>query len=160
MTGPAALAPVSLPHTWRPFGVRVAGSVFGAMLVILVVAVWIAFGAEERGRFTAFQTSTLVFVGLLGFSAWYALIRSRVTADSSGLRVVNGFRRRDYEWAQLIGISLRRGAPWAGLDLSNGTSVSVLAIQGSDGQRAVDTVRALRVLISQHSAQRPDPEAG
>jgi hypothetical protein len=66
--------------------------------------------------------------------------------------VVNGYRRRDFEWAQVLAVSLRRGAPWAGLDLSDGTSVSVMAIQGSDGGRAVAAVRALRRLIDERSA--------
>ena len=142
----------TLPHTWRPFGVRMAGTIFGGGLVILLVAVWILLGADERARFTPFQRGTLVFLGLLAFSAWFALVRSRVTATDEGLTVVNGYRRRDFEWAQVLAVSLRRGAPWAGLDLSDGTSIPVMAIQGSDGSRAVDAVRELRRLINEKSA--------
>ncbi|WP_310963320.1 PH domain-containing protein [Nocardioides terrisoli] len=145
----------SLPHTWRPFGARIAGSVFGGMLLVLLVVVWIAFGAQDRARFDTFQRATLVFLGLLGFATWFALVRSRVSAQERGLTVVNGYRRRDFEWAQVLGIQLRRGAPWANLDLSDGTSISVLAIQGSDGSRAIDAVRALRGLIAEHSAEPP-----
>ena len=73
----------TLPHTWRPFGVRMAGSIFGGGLVILLVAVWILLGADERARFTTFQRGTLVFLGLLAFTAWFALVRSRVTATDA-----------------------------------------------------------------------------
>ena len=52
-----------------------------------------------------------------------------------------------YEWAQIVAVRLPQGAPWATLDLADGTTVSVLAIQGSDGDRARDAVRALRSLI-------------
>lgn len=142
----------TLPHTWRPFGARMAASIFGGGLLVLLIAVWILLGADERARFTPFQRGTLVFLGLLAFTAWFALVRSRVTATVEGLTVVNGYRRRDFEWAQVVAISLRRGAPWAGLDLSDGTSISVLAIQGSDGPRAVAAVRQLRALISERSA--------
>lgn len=151
MTGPD-VEPVTLPHTWRPFGARMAGTVFGGMLLILVVAVWILLGADVRARFTPYQRATLVLFGLMAFAAWFALVRSRVTATPEGLTVVNGYRRRDFEWAQVLAVSLRRGAPWAGLDLSDGTSVSVMAIQGSDGGRAVSAVRALRRLIDERSA--------
>jgi hypothetical protein len=82
-------------------------------------------------------------------------VRSRVTAAPDGLTVVNGYRRRDLDWAQVLGVSLRRGAPWAGLDLSDGTTISVLAIQGSDGARAVTAVRALRALIEERSGTPP-----
>lgn len=141
----------ALPRTWRPFGARIAGTLFGLMLIAVVVAVWIAFGADVRSQFTLFQRVTLVFLGLLAFSVWFALVRSRVTATDQGLTVVNGYRRHDYEWAQVVAISLRRGAPWASLDLSDGTSVSVLAIQGSDGNLAQHAVRDVRALLAAHS---------
>lgn len=141
-------APVSLPHTWRPFGARIAGTVLGAMLLVLVVAVWIALGDDIRARFTVFQRSTLVAMGLLGFVVWHALMRSRVTADEHGVTIVNGYRRRVFEWSQVVAINLRRGAPWAGMDLSDGTSISMLGIQGSDGDRAIRAVRELRRLVA------------
>ena len=140
--------PVALPHTWRPYGARIAGTVLGAMLLVLCIVVWIAFGAEERARFTPLQRSTLIFIGLLAFACWYALMRSRLTATRKGITVVNGYRRRDYEWAEVLGVVLRRGAPWASLDISDGTSVSVMAIQGSDGNRARTAVREIRQLVS------------
>jgi hypothetical protein len=142
---------ITLPHTWRPFGARIAGVVLGGMLFALVVGVWIAWGSDVRARFTLFQRSTLIAMGLIGFSVLYALMRSRVTADDHGVTVVNGYRRRAYEWSQVIAVNLRRGAPWAGMDLSDGTSISMLAIQGSDGQRAIRAVRELRRLLAENS---------
>ena len=147
---------VSLPHTWRPFGVRIAGSILGGMLLVLVIAVWVAWGADTRSTFTFLQRATLVGLGLLGFVAFYALMRSRVTADRRGLTVVNGYRRREFEWSEVIGINLRRGAPWAGMDLSDGTSISMMAIQGSDGQRAIRAVRQLRDLVEENSRTERD----
>jgi hypothetical protein len=143
--------PVTLPHTWRPFGARLMGTVLGAMLLALVVTVWIALGAETRAKFTGFQKGTLVFLGLIALGVWFALMRSRVKAHTGGVTVVNGYRRRDFEWSELIGINLRRGAPWAGLDLSDGTSISALAIQGSDGDRARRAVADLRRLIAENT---------
>lgn len=144
----SGVAPVTLPHTWRPHGVRVAASVLGAMLVALVVVVWIAWGEETRAAFTWGQRATLIGLGLLGFVAWHALVRTRVSADATGLTVVNGYRRRQFEWSQVVAVNLRRGAPWAGLDLSDGTSISMVGIQGSDGQRAVRAVQELRALVA------------
>ena len=144
---PATAAP-ALPHTWRPLGVRVAVWVLGGMLLALVVAVWIGIGSENRSQFTAFQRSTLVVMGLLLFGAWNALVRSRVTATDQALTVVNGYRKRSYEWSQVIGVSLRRGAPWGTLDLSDGTTVSLIGVQGSDGERARRAVREIRAAIA------------
>jgi hypothetical protein len=146
----------TLPRTWRPFGARIAGVVLGAMLLVLVVAVWVAWGPEVRARFTLFQRSTLVGFGLIAFGCWFALMRSRVTADVRGVTVVNGYRRRAFEWSEVIAVNLRRGAPWAGMDLSDGTSISMVAIQGSDGERAIRAVRELRGLVAENSRTERD----
>jgi len=141
----------SLPRTWRPFGARVAGTLLGLLLLAVVLTVWIAWGADVRARFTPFQKATLVGFGVVVLACLLALMRSRVTAHQGGVTVVNGYRTRELEWSQVIAVNLRRGAPWAGLDLSDGTSISVLAIQGSDGQRAIRAVRELRALVAANS---------
>ena len=144
---PAGPATVGLPHTWRPFGVRMAGAVFGGALVVVCAFAWFGFDEETRAKFTPFQRGTLVFLGLLGFAVFYALVRSRVVATADRLVVVNGFRRREYEWPEIIAVHLPPGAPWAVLDLSDGTSAPAMGIQGSDGARAATAVRQLRALI-------------
>lgn len=143
--------PVNLPHTWRPFGARMMGTIAGAMVLILFLAVWIAWGPDVRARFTPFQKATLVFLGLLALAVWFALMRCRVTVAQAGITVVNGYRTRSYEWSQVVAVNLRRGAPWAGFDLADGTSISVVAIQSSDGERAFHAVRELRRLISENT---------
>ena len=141
-----------LPHTWRPLGVRVAGVVLGAGLLVVCALAWIGFDKETRARFTPFQRGTLVFVGLLAFALWFALVRSRVVARSDRLVVVNGYRRREFEWAQVIAVHLPPGAPWVTLDLADGTTVSAMGIQGSDGDRARRAVRELRATIEHQTA--------
>ncbi len=139
---------VALPHTWRPFGVRLAGGALGGMLVVVCVAAWVLLPPEVRAEFTTFQKLTMVFVSLLAFSAWFALVRSRAVATDAGLLVVNGYKRRELEWAQIVAIHLPPGAPWASLDLDDGETCPVMAIQGSDGARAKTAVRQVRALLS------------
>ena len=145
---PADSEPVALPHTWRPLGVRLAASFFGILLLVVCVAAWVTFGAETRAKFSVFQRGTLLLLGLAFFAAGFALARSRVVAEVSRLVVVNGYRRREYEWAEVLAIHLPPGAPWAVLDLADGTSAPAMGIQGSDGDRARHAVRQLRSLIS------------
>ena len=148
---PAASEPTprpELPHTWRPFGVRMAGLLFGTLLLVVCAFAWFGFDAETRARFSIFQRGTLIFLGLLFFSAGHAMARSRVVAERDRLVVVNGYRRRDYEWAEVLAVHLPPGAPWAVLDLADGTSQSAMGIQGSDGARARRAVRELRALLS------------
>ena len=49
---------LTLPHTWRPYGARLVGTLLGAMLLVLVAAVWIAWGADVRSSFTFGQRAS------------------------------------------------------------------------------------------------------
>ena len=146
---PKPLSAVTLPHTWRPLGVRVSGVLFGAVLVIVSAVSWISLPAEIQQVFTTFQRVTMLLLALVAFSAWYALVRSRVVAEQDRLIVVNGFKRREFDWPQVVAANLGRGAPWASLDLADGTTVPAMGIQGSDGARARTAIRQLRGLVRQ-----------
>jgi hypothetical protein len=152
----AASGPVPLPHTFRPLGVRVAVYLFGLMLLAVVVVIWFAFPPEIRAKFTPFQVLTIIVLGL-GFAALgWGLARSRVEARERGVRVVNGYRVHEHEWSEILAVSLRPGSPWAVLDLSDGTTVSAIGIQGSDGARAQRQVRQLRALVEEYSRTEHD----
>jgi hypothetical protein len=142
-----AVSEPGLPHTWRPLGVRMAGLVFGGMLLVVVAVAWFSFDDETRAKFTLFQRGTVIALGLLFFSAGYAMARSRVRAEPDRLVVVNGYRRHDFAWAEVLAVHLPPGAPWAVLDLADGTSQPAMGIQGSDGGRARRAVAELRLLI-------------
>ncbi|WP_122817327.1 PH domain-containing protein [Nocardioides pantholopis] len=141
-----ATAQQRLPRTWRPLGPRIAGIVFGGALLVVFGVAWVTLGAENRAKFTPFQIGTMVVLTALGYAVIYALVRSRVVAEPDRLVIVNGYRRRELDWAEVVAIRLPPGAPWATLDLSDGTTVSAMGIQGSDGARAQQAVREIRTL--------------
>ena len=138
-----------LPRTWRPLGPRMAGILFGSALAIVCVVTWFTFDAETRAKFTVFQISTILFLAGLAAVAMNALVRSRVVGTREGLVVINGYKRRELDWAEVVAVRLPQGAPWATLDLSDGTTVPAMGIQGSDGARAHQAVREVRAL-AQH----------
>jgi hypothetical protein len=140
-----------LPRSYRPLGARLAAAGVAAVLVLAVAFMWLAMPADVRAQFTAFQRGTLLV--LLGgiLVALYGVLRTVVRADARGLRVVNVFRERRLEWAEVLGVSLPRGHAWAVLDLADGTSLSAMALQGSDGARAVQAVRDLAALIEENT---------
>ncbi len=146
MSSPDA-GPVQLPHTWRPLGPRIAGAVAGAVLVLMSVVLWVTFDAETREAITPFQQATVIALGLVGLGCLYALGRSRVVAETERLVVVNGYRRHEFEWAEVIAARLPPGAPWVTLDLADGGTCAAMGIQSSDGQRARSAVRDLRALL-------------
>lgn len=139
--------PVGLPHTFRPFGVRMAVFVFGGLLVAVAAVVWFTFPPEIRDKFTLFQRGTIIVLGLGFLALGWGLARSRVEARREGLRIVNGYRSRSLDWNEVVRVSMRPGSPWATLDLADGTTASALGIQSSDGDRAMRQVRELRGLV-------------
>ncbi len=139
----------ALPRTWRPIGPRIVSLVLVIGLAAVCAVAWTSFDQETRDAFTPFQLGTLAFLALLVLIAVNAMTRSRVTATREGLTVVNGYRRRSYEWAEIVAVSMPPGAPWATLDLADGSTVSALGIQGSDGATARQAVRQLRALAAE-----------
>ena len=123
--------PVRLPHTFRPFGVRMAVFVFGDLLLVVAGVVWFTFPPEIRARFTTFQRGTIIVLGLGFFAIGWGLARSRVEARTEGLRVVNGYRSRSLEWNEVVRVSMRPGSPWATLDLADGTTISASSAASS-----------------------------
>jgi hypothetical protein len=135
-----------LPRTYRPLGPRLAALVFGLVLVGAFVFLWLSFDDETRASVNWGQRGTVIGFILLALACMYALARSRVDATERGLVVVNGYRRRELEWAEVIAIRMPPGAPWPTIDVADGTTVPVMGIHGSDGARARDAVRELRAL--------------
>lgn len=136
-----------LPHTWRPLGVRVAVIGFGVMLLVVCTAAWYGFDPSVRERFSGLQRLTVLAMGAALATCGWALARARLTVRADTLVVVNGFRSRRLERAEVVDIHLPPGAPWATLDLADGSTLSAMAFQGSDGRRARDGVRQVRALL-------------
>jgi hypothetical protein len=89
----------------------------------------------------------LVVIGLIVAGILHMLARSRVVADDRGLTVVNGLRTHEYEWAEVLGVSMGEGAPWPTLDLADGSTLPAMGIQASDGDRARRAVAELATLV-------------
>jgi hypothetical protein len=145
----------ALPVRFRPFGVRLASVLFGAALLVVVVAVWVSLPARVQETFTWDQRGTVAFMLLCAGVVAHAMSRCRIDADQDGLTVVNGYRSRRYEWAEVVGVTMRPGDPWAYLELASGTTRSAMGIQGSDGARARRQVRELRALVRLHGEAAP-----
>src|SRR5690348_12855238 len=111
-SGPRVPVEPTLPHTWRPLGVRLAVLFFGGLLFVVCVAGWVAVGPDVRSRVTPYQQGTVVLLGLGAAAIGWALARCRVTASERGLEVVNGFRTHRYHWAQVLAVHMPPGAPF------------------------------------------------
>jgi hypothetical protein len=59
---------------------------------------------------------------------------------------------RQVPWEIVREVAFRDGSPWAMLELADDDQLAVLAVQASDGPRAVAAVRGLRALHARHAA--------
>jgi len=142
---------VETPRVYRPFGARLVVVVMAVTLVGAVTFLWAAMPAEVRAQFSWAQRVTILFFFAAILLAMWGMFRTSVAISDSGLVITNIFKVRSYDWAQVLAISLRRGDPWAVLDLSDGTSVVAMAIQGSDGARTTGVLREIGEQIDRHS---------
>lgn len=140
-----------LPHTFRPTRTRLVlmtlgGCVFAVLTVIAVLL--------PAGGAVAWSVGEKVVISLCGLLVWGVLAllsRPRAVADEDGLTVVNLTARRRLAWAQIVAVSLRPGDPWVSLDLDDGTTLAVMAIQPGAGRaEALRDARALRALVERH----------
>jgi hypothetical protein len=84
----------------------------------------------------------------------------RVVARPDRLEVRNLMRTRGFDWAEVLGVSFPMGDPWAHLDLADGRTYPLHAIQRYDGERAVGNAHRLLHLVQERgeAAGPPDPD--
>ncbi|WP_371622372.1 PH domain-containing protein [Streptomyces sp. NBC_01116] len=146
----------TLPVTFRPTLTRVVllSTGLAMFLVITVIALMLE-------RLNPGERVTFVFVAALFFGVLALLSRPRVTADDTGVTVVNLTLTRRLAWEEILRVNLRSGDPWVFLDLSDGTSLPALGIQpGLAKQQAIRDARALRSLAESRGSGSDDTPAG
>ncbi len=95
----------------------------------------------------------VVVAALIGFGLYRLASVSALPAES-GLVVRNVLLTRRLEWAEIVGINFAPDDPWVLLDLSDGDTLAVMAIQRADGKRAAAEASRLATLMALH-ADRP-----
>jgi hypothetical protein len=129
--------------TWRPRRARIIPYV----LAVVVVAGMVVLAVAMPSTWALGDRIGLVVIGLIIAGVLHMLARSRITADDRGLIIVNGLRTHEYEWAEILGVSMAEGAPWPTLDLADGSTLPAMGIQASDGDHARRAVAELAALV-------------
>lgn len=113
----------------------------------LVIFGAIAVAMPWEGRWNV--GDRLMFFGLgvaIALLAWrYASIVA--VPSRSGLVVRNLVLTRTLEWSEVVGITFGGGEPWVSLDLSEGDTLAVMAIQKADGPVAGREASRLAALV-------------
>lgn len=90
----------------------------------------------------------IAFLGVLMalFLLRYAAIRAEPRAE--GIRVRNLFLARSVAWGDILGVRFTEGEAWAHLDLAEGDTLAVMAIQRADGARGRAEAQRLATLVA------------
>ncbi len=130
---------------FRPLWATLAAGVVGTMFV--AGTLFVGFTAVGPGAGGA--ASRLAFTGLAVAAGVLAWRLGGVFARPSQHELVvrNVIRTQRLEWPQIVGVRLMLDDPWVVLDLSDGTTLAVMAIQRSDGQRGMREASRLATLV-------------
>ena len=150
-SGASALAPFR-PRRGRTVALVVAWLslvVFGVIAVVMPAQVDGRWGLGDRLMFFGLGVAVAVI-------AWrYASIVA--VPSRSGIVVRNLMLTRTLTWPEVVGIQFGGGEPWVTLDLDDGDSVAVMAIQKADGPVAGREASRLAALI-QAFGEASEPE--
>lgn len=123
----------------------IALSLAVGILVLMVVLSVVVVGSTWLDRIG------YMLIGVLIAGFLYRQASVRAVPDQQGLLVRNLFLSRRLEWAEIVAVRLGDN-PWVQLDLADGTTLSVMGIQRSDGAEVAhaEAVR-LATLVEAHS---------
>lgn len=121
-----------------------------ALLVSAAILPW-------SGPFTVGWYDRAGFVVVAALIGWGLYRLAEVGADPSETHLVvrNVLLTRRLEWAEVLGLRFDSGDAWVMLDVSDGDTLAVMAIQRADGDRAVSEATRLATLIALHSRPLP-----
>lgn len=146
----------------RPHRVRIVAVIAAVAIVAVFSAVATALtgstdpGPGAQAVFRPGDQAAMIGLGVLGALIALAFTRPRVRADRDGVLVRNVIGETLLPWSVVREVRFDRGHPWASLELENDDTVSVLAIQAADRERALTAITGLRRL---HEAARLVPPA-
>jgi hypothetical protein len=147
------------PVSAVPRRLRLITALAAAGLVAVMTVVALLLKSSTTGVVSFHTSDQVAMVGLgLVMGAGVLLVgRSRVDADTEGLRVRNVLMNHEVPWSAVRAVRFDEHSPWATLLLTNEDELAVSAVQAADGERALVAVRGLRALLADHQARHPVP---
>ncbi|HEY3437558.1 MAG TPA: PH domain-containing protein [Actinotalea sp.] len=154
--GSGAEQRADLNRPFRPRAARVVGTALALAVGVMVGLLVTLLPAAVTDRST---TGDRVGIAVFGVGvAWFLLRHAAVRAvpDEVGLTVTNLLLTRRITWAEIVSVRFGEGRPWVQLDLDDGGTLAVMAVQRADGAYARAEARRLATLVSLHSATAAD----
>ncbi|TDD36650.1 PH domain-containing protein [Saccharopolyspora elongata] len=138
----------------RPRKVRRVAIPIAVVLVLAFAVVGLLLRNTPTGViFSVSDQVAMVALGLLLGGGVMLLTRPRLRADADGVEVRNIIGTQRFSWPLVQAVTFPDGASWARLELPEDEYVPIMAIQASDGERAIKAMRELRELRREVDAE-------
>jgi hypothetical protein len=141
----------ALHAPFRPRRARWTARVIALAEFVLVGVPALFVAGSGPGAFSWVDRLSLLLLGAVIAAGILRFSLLRAMPSQQGLTVHNIVHRTELEWAQIVSVRFGGGAPWVLLDLSDGETLSVMAIQRADGARGEAEARRLATLVALHS---------
>lgn len=141
----------ALHAPFRPVaGRRTALVLMVSQAVVLTgMAVWMP--SEGTSGFHWSDRLGVILVAAAIAALLWRFAQLSVKVTETGLRVQNLIHSREMDWPQVVAVRFGGGQPWVSLDLTDGDTLAVMAIQRADGRRGDVEARRLATLVALHS---------
>lgn len=103
------------------------------------------------GAFHWGDRAGIIGLALLIAAFLYRFAQVRAVPREDGMSVHNLVRTTQLEWAQIVAVRFGGGNPWVLLDLDDGETLPVMAIQRADGAFGEAEARRLATLLALHT---------
>lgn len=130
----------ALPTTFRPRNIRLVAYGLAALILFTMVVLAVVLPHD----WTLGDRVGLVLLGAAIGGGLHLLARPRLELTERRVTVVNVIRTHVLVWPEIIDARMPVGEPWPSVDLADGSTLAVMAIQSSDGQLARDNLAAFQ----------------
>ncbi len=141
---------------FRPRAARVVSLILGVAVLAMMILI-----AVLLPRLTGGPASVGDLIGIVGFGvavAWFLYREAAVRAvpDEDGMTVRNLVITTRVSWPEVVSVRFGPDRPWVQLDLANGETLAVMAVQRADGEMATREARRMATLVARGSGTARD----
>ena len=141
----------SLHAPIRPFRARMVSRVIAVTELVVVGAPAFLVARSGVGAFTLGDRLSILALGVIIAAGIFRFSMLSAIPSEEGIVVHNIVRTVRLEWAQIVSVRFGGGNPWVLLDLDDGDTMAVMAIQRADGARGEAEAQRLATLVALHS---------
>ncbi len=141
---------MSSPDLYRDFVPRRARQValiVGGLQLLVLAGGALVLPSVSSITLNWYDRTQMVFFSLLILVVLWRFGQVRARPDATHLVVRNLIRTTRLTWPEIVAVNFGGGAPWVSLDLDDGETLTVMAVQRADGPAAEEEARRLATLV-------------